>query len=308
MDFKGAHILHMDQFSREDLEKIMEVAKKMLPIAKGEEVSDLLKDKILGALFFEPSTRTRLSFESAMIRLGGRVINTTEVKFSSLIKGESLEDTAKVISSYCDVIAVRHPELGSAAAMASTSDVPILNGGDGPAQHPTQALLDLFTIFQEKGKVDGLHIALVGDLKYGRTVHSLALLLGNFDVTFTFIAPEGIRMPGKIVDHLRDKGFTVNITDDLAEGAKDADVIYDTRIQKERFGDIALYEKIRSVYVINKELLSKCKDDVIVMHPLPRVDEINTDVDDTKHAAYFRQAFYGVPVRMALLAMVLGKA
>lgn len=280
----------------------------MLPIAKGEETSDLLKDKILAALFFEPSTRTRLSFESAMIRLGGRVINTTEVKFSSLIKGESLEDTAKVISSYCDVIAVRHPELGSAATMAGASDVPVLNGGDGPGQHPTQALLDLFTIYQEKGKVDGLHVAMAGDLKYGRTVHSLAMLLGNFDVTFTFIAPEGIRMPGKIVDHLRDKGFTVNITDDLAEGMKDADIIYDTRIQKERFQDLELFEKIKSVYVIDKKLLSKCKEDIIVMHPLPRVNEITTDVDDTKHAAYFRQAFYGIPVRMALLAMVLGKA
>lgn len=308
MDFKGAHILHTNQFERADLDKVLAVAEKMVPIAKGEERSELLKGYILAALFFEPSTRTRLSFESAMHRLGGAVINTTEVKFSSLVKGESLEDTAKVLSSYCDVIAVRHPELGSAAAMANTSDVPVLNGGDGPGQHPTQALLDLFTIYKEKGKVDGLHITMAGDLKYGRTVHSLAYLLANYDVTFTFVAPEGIRMPGKIVDYLRDKGFTVHITDSLEEGAKDADVLYDTRIQKERFDDISLYEKIKSVYVIDKKLLSKCKDDIIVMHPLPRVDEIATEVDETKHAAYFKQAFYGVPVRMALLAMVLGKA
>ncbi len=308
MNFKGAHILHTDQFTRKDLEKVMEVAERMLPIAKREKTSELLKDYILAALFFEPSTRTRLSFECSMLRLGGKVINTTEVKFSSLIKGESLEDTAKVLSSYCDVIAVRHPELGSAAKMASYSDVPVLNGGDGPGQHPTQALLDLFTIHNEKGKVDGLHVALAGDLKNGRTVHSLAYLLSNFKVSFTFIAPEGLRMPGKIVDFLREKGFVVNITDDLASGAKDADVLYDTRIQKERFEDVALYEKYKSVYIIDPELISKCKKDITIMHPLPRVDEITTAVDKLPNAAYFRQAFYGVPVRMALLALVLGKA
>lgn len=307
IDFKGKHILSAKQFSKEELEYIFQVASKMEPIAQGEVKSDLLENKFLATLFFEASTRTRFSFEIAMLRLGGRIINSTGIRFSSIIKGETLHDTAKVVSNFVDVIAIRHPDIGSAEQVANASDKPVINAGDGPGQHPTQALLDLYTIQKEKGKIDQLAVAMVGDLKYGRTIHSLTYLLAHYDVTIYFVSPEILKMPDSEIAFLKEKGIRFKETDSLKSVLPELDVLYDTRIQQERFANPTEFEKVKNCYVINKKLLKKAKKDITIMHPLPRLEEISAEVDSLPNAAYFRQTFNGVPIRMALLALVLGK-
>ena len=305
--FKGKDILSARQFNKEELEYVFKAASKMEQIAKGEEKSDLLKNKYLATLFFEASTRTRLSFEIAMLRLGGSIINSTGIPFSSIIKGETLHDTARVVANFVDVIAIRHPEIGSAEQAARASDKPVINAGDGPGQHPTQALLDLYTIQKEKGRIDNLTIAMVGDLKYGRTIHSLAYLLAHYDVTIHFVSPEILKMPKDETVFLKERGIKFKESDDLRSVLPELDVLYDTRIQQERFKDLTEYERVKNCYIINKELLEKAKKNITIMHPLPRLDEISAEVDFLPNAAYFRQTFYGVPIRMALLSLVLGK-
>lgn len=276
----------------------------MEAILKKGKQSDLLRGKILASLFYEPSTRTRLSFEAAMNRLGGTVITADGLQFSSLYKGETIEDTMTVVGQYADIIAMRHPEAGSADRAAAVSPVPFINAGDGPGQHPTQALLDLYTIQQECGKVDGLKIAMVGDLKFGRTVHSLSYLLGLYnDIHFTFIAPKELPMPEKVTSYLKERNIPYDEVTDLHEGAK-CDVMYMTRVQKERFENVAEYERLKDAYVLTANHLKGSK--ATVMHPLPRVGEIANDVDALPNAAYFRQVKNGIPVRMALLKMLLG--
>jgi aspartate carbamoyltransferase catalytic subunit len=308
IDLKGKDVLSTSGFVREDVEGIMEVATKFLPVARKEQTSDLLNGKVLAALFYEPSTRTRLSFEAAMIRLGGRVITVVGVDSSSLSKGETLADTGKMIAGYADVIAMRHAQKGSVAEIAAAADIPVINGGDGPGEHPTQALLDVFTILQERGKIDGLTIALVGDLLNGRTVHSLSYLLSLFKVNLILVSPEKLKMPAFITDILKEKGVNFTETESLEDALKTAQVVYSTRVQKERFTDLAEYEKYKHYYILTRELIEKYNKDLTIMHPLPRVGEITEDVDALPGAAYFRQARNGVAVRMALLAMVLGKA
>jgi carbamoyl-phosphate synthase/aspartate carbamoyltransferase/dihydroorotase/carbamoyl-phosphate synthase/aspartate carbamoyltransferase len=270
---------------------------------------DLLKGHVLTALFYEPSTRTSASFIAAMERLGGSVIPITQgVQFSSVSKGETLADTVRTLQQYSDVIVLRHPETGAAKLAADYADVPILNAGDGTGEHPTQALLDLFTIREELGQVDGLKVAMVGDLRYGRTVHSLTKLLLHFDISLRFVSPEMLRMPLSIMNEVIDAGVDVRETHDVADVIKNADVLYVTRVQKERFSDLAQYEDVKDMYEITPELMEEAKDKMVVMHPLPRVGEIHYAVDHDPRAAYFRQVQNGMFIRMALLAAVLGKA
>ena len=268
--------------------------------------NDLLKGKILASLFYEPSTRTRLSFETAMMRLGGQVITADGMQFSSLYKGETVEDTMMMAGQYADIIVMRHPDKGSADVAAGASPVPFINAGDGPGEHPTQALLDLYTIQKERGTLDGLHVAMAGDLTYGRTVHSLSILLALYPgIRFTFLSPKELSIPEKVTKVLQEKGVQYDEAHTLAPGL-DADVLYMTRVQKERFADPQEYERLKLAFVLSASML-KGKN-VTVMHPLPRVGEIATDVDALPNAAYFREAGNGVPVRMALLAMLLEKA
>jgi aspartate carbamoyltransferase catalytic subunit len=297
-------VLRADQFSVDEIERILEAARRYETALEAGEVLDELRGKVLATLFFEPSTRTRLSFETAMHRLGGRVVTVAEAKSSSAAKGESLHDTIKAVEGYADVIVLRHPQIGAAEEAARATDVPILNAGDGAGQHPTQSLLDLYTLVKEQGGVAGLTIALAGDLKNGRTVHSLADLLTNYDVGFTFVAPEALRMPSEIVERIRSKGIAFRETESLADAIATCDVLYMTRIQRERFDDPAEYDRLKDAYVLDRSMLAEGRETMTIMHPLPRVNEIATDVDGLPGAAYFRQAANGVPVRMALLAMV----
>jgi len=306
MNFKGRDVISIKDFSKEEILYILNVAEKMLPIAEGKEKSNLLNGYIMASLFFEPSTRTRLSFEAAMKRLGGSVIGFAQPGTTSLQKGETLADTIKTAESYCDVIVMRHPKEGSARMAAKFASVPIINGGDGAGHHPTQCLLDLFTIRKEKGQIEGNRVALLGDLKYGRTVHSLAYALALFKVDMVFISPPELQMPKEVIEECREMGANITIKNSL-EGLDEIDVLYVTRIQKERFPDPEEYKKVAGSYRIDLKTLENVKEDMIIMHPLPRVDEISPEVDETKHAAYFRQTFNGVPVRMALLALVLGE-
>jgi len=305
-DFKGKHILHGNQFSKEDLDKIMQVADEFEQGLEKGQTYDLMKGKVLAALFFEPSTRTRLSFESAMLRLGGGIISVASGATSSAAKGESIGDTALTVSQYADVIVMRHPQIGSAGEAAEVATVPVINAGDGAGQHPTQALLDVYTIQKEIGRLDGIQVSLVGDLKYGRTVHTLVELLSLYDLGLRLVSPESLKMPADIVSNLKERGLEVIETEDLVEAAADSDLLYVTRIQKERFSDVNEYERLKGAYVIDNTLLEKVKEGVSIMHPLPRVDEIATEVDSYKGAAYFRQVRNGIFVRMALLALVLG--
>jgi aspartate carbamoyltransferase catalytic subunit len=264
---------------------------------------------VLSCLFYEPSTRTSASFIAAMERLGGSVIPITQgVQFSSVSKGETLADTIRTLEQYSDVIVLRHPEIGSAQTAADYAEIPIINAGDGPGEHPTQALLDLFTIREELGTVDGLKVAMVGDLRYGRTVHSLTKLLAQYDVSLRFVSPEILRMPMVIMNEIIDAGLDVRETHDVADVIENADVLYVTRVQKERFTDLAQYEEVRDHYEITPELMEKAKENMIVLHPLPRVGEIHYAIDADPRAAYFRQVKNGMYIRMALLAAVLGKA
>ncbi len=304
---KGADILTAAQFSREQIETLFARADDFAArLEQGERLRSL-DGKLLATIFYEPSTRTRLSFEAAMQRLGGGVISVAEAKTaSSVVKGESLPDTIRTIAQYADAIVLRHPEKGAAQVAADASHVPVFNAGDGTGEHPTQALLDLYTIRAEKGTIDGLRIALVGDLQNGRTVHSLARALSNFKVEFSFVAPAALSMPVEVTDYLRERDFVVEETNDLARSLQKADVVYMTRVQKERFSDVKQYEKLKDFYILNRQLVEQAKPGLVVMHPLPRVDEIATEVDALPNAAYFRQMRNGVYVRMALLAAVLG--
>jgi aspartate carbamoyltransferase len=306
--FYGKDIISVKQFSRQDLEYIFAVAHEMREMVARVGSFDLLKGKILASLFYEPSTRTSSSFTSAMERLGGSVIPISEVKYSSVSKGESLPDTVRTLECYADVIVLRHPEIGSAALAAKYARKPIINAGDGVGEHPTQALLDLFTIVAELGRVDGLTVTMLGDLKYGRTVHSLARLLSLFRVRVNYVAPDILRMPAEIITELNGQGMQQAEFTNLEEVLPSTDVLYVTRVQKERFADQAEYESVKNAYVITRETMDKARERMILMHPLPRVGEISMEVDEDSRAAYFRQMEYGLYVRMALLAMVLGKA
>jgi len=303
MDFKNRDIISINDFSKEELLHILKVIKQIEQKPK----SNLLKGKILAALFFEPSTRTRLSFISAMEQLSGEVIGFSTSEVTSIKKGESLWDTIKMIEQYADVIVIRHPLEGSARLAAEAASVPVINGGDGSNQHPTQTILDIYTIQKLKGKLEGLHIGFVGDLKYGRTVHSLAIALSHFNPTFYFIAPDELQMPESYLDELFQKKIKYFKTSDLSRFSKNLDILYVTRIQKERFPDPLEYEKFKDVYKIDEAFLQNVKKELKIMHPLPRVGEIDKSVDKTEHAAYFEQAANGIPVRKALLALVLGK-
>ena len=304
--FRGRDILSIRELSRADIDLVLKTARKMVPIALGKKVSRALEGKILSTLFYEPSTRTRLSFESAMARLGGRVLGFSSAEGTSVQKGETLADTIRMVEAYSDAIVLRHPQEGAARLAAEFSEKPVINAGDGAGQHPTQTLLDLYTIWDEKGGFDGRHVALIGDLKYGRTVHSLTYALAELGATLAFVSPPTLEMPREIVEHVKERGLSFRMAHHLEEVIREADVLYVTRIQKERFPDPQEYEKVAGSYRIDSALLREAKRDLIIMHPLPRVMEIAADVDRTKHALYFKQAFNGVPVRMALLDLILG--
>lgn len=299
------HIVAVHQFDRAWIESLFAEADRL---RSDREKLDLLRGRVLATLFYEPSTRTRLSFESAMIRLGGQVISTENAReFSSAIKGESVEDTIRIVSGYADGIVIRHFEMGAAARAASVSPVPIINGGDGPGEHPTQALLDLYTIHNELGRIDDLKVALVGDLRFGRAARSLALLFRQTsNVELVFVAPDAVPMGDDVKDALDTAGVAWREERDLTSAMANVDVVYQTRIQRERFATPEEYAGARGVYIITPENMHVLPDHAIVMHPLPRVDEIHPDVDSDPRAAYFRQAHNGVFIRMALLHQLLG--
>jgi aspartate carbamoyltransferase catalytic subunit len=293
----------IEDFSQQEINHILDVSKTMEPLAKSG--SDMLKGKILATLFFEPSTRTRLSFETAMLKLGGSNIGFAEAEIASVKKGENLADTVRTVENYADTIALRHSLEGSAKLAAELSKVPIINAGTGSEEHPTQAFIDLYTIRKEKGKIDGLKIALVGDLRYGRTVHSLAYALALYNIELFLISPETLRMRKDVLQTIKNK---IPVTEDanLETIIPQIDVLYVTRIQKERFPDAAEYAKVKGTYKIDLKTLKHAKKDMIILHPLPRVDEIVAEVDETPQAKYFQQVWNGIVVRMALLALVLG--
>jgi aspartate carbamoyltransferase catalytic subunit len=303
---KLKHVIESQQFSRQDLEYIFETASKMEHLSGQETV---LKNRILITLFYEPSTRTRLSFEAAMIKLGGSVISTENAaSFSSAAKGETIEDTIRVLNGYGDVIVIRHPENGAAAKAARVSDIPVINAGDGTGQHPTQSLLDLYTIRKELGHIDDLRIAMVGDLANGRTTRSLAYLLTKFrNIRIVFVAPPNVRMKDDIKDYLRSHNVAFEESEKLEEAVSNVDVVYQTRIQRERFSSMEEYEKTRGIFIIDRKILDILPEKSIVMHPLPRVDEIKYEVDGDRRSAYFRQAHNGLFIRMAILSIVLEK-
>jgi aspartate carbamoyltransferase catalytic subunit len=303
LEFKGRDIISIRDFSREEIDHILNIASAMEPLAKSR--STMLKGKILATLFYEPSTRTRLSFESAMHRLGGTAIGFAEAEIASVRKGENLADTMRVVEKYADIIALRHPLEGAARLAAEFAEVPIINGGSGAEEHPTQALLDLYTIKKELGKIDGLKIALIGDLRFGRTVHSLAYALSLYDVSLFFISPELLRMRREVLDTISER-IKVEETTSLDQTLPKLDVLYVTRIQKERFPDAAEYAKVKGSYKIDLDTLKSAKKEMIILHPLPRVDEISPEVDLTSHARYFQQVWNGIVTRMALLALILG--
>jgi aspartate carbamoyltransferase catalytic subunit len=305
--FKGKDILHGNQFLKNDIDTIIKNASYFERELKKKDSLPLLKGKILATLFFEPSTRTRLSFEAAMQRLGGGVVSMGAVESSSVVKGETLVDTVRTVSQYADVIVVRHPRLGSAKEAADATPIPVINAGDGAGQHPTQALLDIYTIHKELGSLKNLTISLVGDLKNGRTVHALVELLSLFQSKLYFVSPGLLRMPEEITANLKGKGMKIVETEDMMEAANASDLVYMTRVQKERFSDLSEYERVKGSLIIDGDFLKRLKKKVTILHPLPRVDEIHPDVDSYPGAAYFRQVRNGVFVRMALLAMVLGR-
>jgi aspartate carbamoyltransferase catalytic subunit len=302
------HILSTKQFlDHKVLDDLFAAAAEMEDRDAAGKLSPVLAGKILATVFYEPSTRTRFSFEAAMLKLGGEVISTESAgHFSSAVKGETLEDTMRIISGYADVIVLRHPEEGAAAAGAAAAGVPLINAGDGSGEHPTQALLDMYTISKELGRVDGLRVALSGDLKNGRTVHSLLRLLGVYkEVKVSLVSPPALALPGKYKEELKDNGVAFEETEDLSAAAGAADVLYVTRIQKERFRNPAEYERLKDAYIVGTDTLAMMKEKAIIMHPLPRVNEISAAVDADPRAAYFRQAKNGLYIRMALLGQVL---
>jgi len=306
--FYGRDIVSVKQFSVPDLRFILSVADEMRNIVRRLGATDLLRGYVLANLFYEPSTRTSSSFIAAMARLGGSVIPIHGVQYSSVSKGESLPDTIRTLECYSDVIVLRHPQVGASEVAARYASKPVISAGDGIGEHPTQGLLDIYTIYSELGKLDGLHVAMVGDLRNGRTVHSLSRLLALFGARLTFVSPEILRLPDALRQELLAADCQVTETDTLEQAITDADVVYVTRVQKERFDDLREYEKVKDYYEITPALMSRAKERMALMHPLPRVGEIHYDVDDDPRAAYFRQMQNGMFVRMALLAAVLGKA
>ncbi len=300
---KNRSLISITDYSKEEMLQILNTAKGF----EANPLQPIFNDKVVATLFFEPSTRTRLSFESAANKLGARVIGFSDASNSSVKKGESLKDTILTVSNYSDLIVMRHPREGSARYASEVSPVPIINAGDGSNQHPTQCLLDLYSILKTQGKLDGLNVAFVGDLKYGRTVHSLTMALCNFNTTFHLISPEELKLPSYVKQHVKDKNLTYHQYTDLLEAIPHVDILYMTRVQRERFADPMEYEKVKNAYILKKSMLKDCKDNMKILHPLPRVNEIDTDVDDTPQAYYFQQAKNGVFVRQALIATILGK-
>ena len=300
--FFNRNIVSIADLSRNDMEQILDVAAQL----KRAPQPDLLKGRVIASCFFEASTRTRLSFETAVQRLGGTLIGFADGGNTSAKKGETLADSIQIISSYTDAVVMRHPQEGAARLAAEFSSVPVINGGDGANQHPTQTLLDLFSIKECQGRLDKLKVAFVGDLKYGRTVHSLTQALTHFDAEFSFIAPEALAMPDYILHELDEKGITYRICDSIEEVVAETDIIYMTRVQKERF-DETEFKHIASNYVLTNETLKEAPEHLKVLHPLPRVDEIAVEVDSTPHAYYFEQARNGVYARQALLALILNQ-
>lgn len=303
MGFNLKNIISIKDFSKGDIEYILQLAEEMEPIARSQEKSNALSGNILGMLFYEVSTRTRLSFETAMKRLGGSTVGFAEAGTSSVTKGENLTDTVRIVSEYTDAMILRHNMEGTARYVSEIVDVPVVNAGDGAGQHPTQTLLDLYTMKRILGDIEELHVALIGDLKYGRTVHSLSYALAMFGAKMSFVSPPELKMPREVLHDLASAGASIQETEDIQDVLAYADVLYVTRIQKERFPDPQEYLKIKGAYTINSQLLRG--SEAIVMHPLPRVDEVSHDVDNTSYGKYFQQAFYGVPVRMALLESII---
>ncbi len=299
---KNKSLVSITDYSKSEYLKILDVAADF----ENNSYQDLLNGKVVGTLFFEPSTRTRLSFESAINRLGGKVIGFSDANSSSVTKGETLYDTIKVVSNYAELIVMRHPLEGSARYASENSKVPIINAGDGANQHPTQTLLDLYSIYKTQGKLDGLNICMVGDLKYGRTVHSLLMALSEFKANFNFISPDELKMPVGYKMYLDKLGLKYEEEKDIGENVKNADIIYMTRVQKERFSDPIEYERTKNAYVLKNEMLNGAKPTMKVLHPLPRVNEIDIQVDSSKHAYYFEQTENGVYVRQAIISLIMG--
>ena len=303
MNFAGRDIVSIRDFSREEIDYLLDMTDVVEPMAR--KGSHALDGKIMATLFFEPSTRTRLSFESAICRYGGSCIGFAEPKVASVQKGENLADTVRVVESYADVLVIRHPLEGAARLAAEFASVPVINAGTGAEEHPTQAMLDLYTMRKELGKLDGLNVALVGDLRYGRTVHSLAYALSLYDINLYLVSPSILKMRKEVLEEVSNR-IKVQELEDLFKIIPEVDVLYMTRIQKERFGSLEDYEKVRGSYRLTAEDLTPAKPGMIVMHPLPRVDEIADSVDNTPHAKYFKQVWYGLLVRMSLVGLVLG--
>ncbi len=304
MDFKNKSIISIRDMKREEIDYIIKSAEILHE--NWRNYTNYLSDKILGTLFFEPSTRTRISFETAMKRLGGMVVGFSAPEGSSLAKGENLIDTVRVVENYCDAIVLRHPLEGAARLAAKYVKIPVINAGTGAEEHPTQALLDLYTIFKEKGTIDGLNIALLGDLKYGRTIHSLTYALSNYKVKLTLVSPPLMKIREEIMEDLRNNKIEVKETSNLDDVISEIDVLYVTRIQRERFADPTEYERVKGSYRIELKTLKNAKKDLIIMHPLPRLEEISQEVDYTNHAVYFKQVKYGLIVRMAILLLIFG--
>ena len=303
MGFAGRDIVSIKDFSREEIDYVLKTTDSLEPMAR--KGSHGLDGKVMATLFFEPSTRTRLSFESAMYRHGGNCIGFAEPKVSSVEKGENLADTVRVVESYADILVIRHPLEGAARLAADFASVPVINAGTGAEEHPTQAMLDLYTIRRELGKIDGLSIALAGDLRYGRTVHSLAYALSLYNINLYLVSPPLLRMRKEVLEEVSGR-VKVQEFEELSKVIPQVDAIYMTRIQKERFGSLEDYEKVRGSYRLSAADMTRAKPRTIVMHPLPRVDEIEYSVDNTPHAKYFRQVWYGLLVRMSLIGLVLG--
>ena len=298
------HVVSIEDLDNKRIMGLLKRAKQLVPVAEGKKKSMALDGKILATCFFEPSTRTRLSFESAMQRLGGTCIGFADPKSTSAYKGETLSDAVRMFAAYSDIMVLRHPQEGAAILASEISNVPVINGGDGAGQHPTQTLLDLFTINDECGKIKNLRVGFLGDLRYGRTVHSLAEALSRFDNDLHFISPDTLKMPDNVTSELKGNWKEHTRLDSVL---KNLDVLYVTRIQRERFPDQEDYKNVAGAYQIDLNTLRMAKSSLRILHPLPRVDEINPEVDDTKHAVYFKQAFNGVPVRMAILEALIGK-
>lgn len=298
---KNKSLVSIDDLSTDDMISILDLAEKF----EKEPIQPVLEGKVIATLFFEPSTRTRLSFESAISRLGGKIVGFTDASSSSVTKGETLNDTIRTVNSYCDLIVMRHPIEGSARLASEIADVPIVNAGDGANQHPTQTLLDLYSIRKTQGRLDNLNIFLVGDLKYGRTVHSLLMAMSRWNTTFNFISPEELKMPLEYKLYLDKLGLKYYEHSDFTDIINEADIIYMTRVQKERFSDPMEYEKVKNVYVLRNNMLRNTKEKMKVLHPLPRVNEIHIDVDRNTKSYYFQQALNGVYTRQAILTRLL---